>query len=261
MRLCVLLLLLPLALSGSSSRSYCDESSYCDNTETCCPSQSNWMCCPFGAATCCGNGVNCCPADHPVCDTVGKQCKTGGLLQLVFQNERTVEFPSSPAAVADSFDARTQWPSCVETPAALSPCEEYLFSPLSSAYDRLCIAGVQSGGYVAGLNAVAEELPSNTECNSSLYDYAVLFLTTYGVPTHQGRVARTVTGVSLERETMIKREVMANGPVSVKCSSGVVGKLIGWTTDQWLLLDPKTGDEISLPLETNGLASVFSARE
>lgn len=258
-----ILLLLPLATADTSSKSYCDTTYYCASTETCCPSSTGkWQCCPYGAATCCSDNKHCCPSAYPVCDLAHSVCRNSGLLALAgyFSGSTSVDLPSAEESVPETFDARTVWPTCVDEPKALPPCEAYLYSPISVVYDRLCIAGVASQGVDSGLSAVMAELPADTECNSSLYDYAVLYSVTYGLPTDSGRHNGRYKSVSLERELQVKRALLAGGPVAVKVNPDFTGKLVGWTSTDWVVLDPALGRESLLPLDSRGAAAVYEVR-
>ncbi|EFJ44502.1 hypothetical protein VOLCADRAFT_76255 [Volvox carteri f. nagariensis] len=58
----------------------CDDDNECPAGSTCCCVMEffnmcfQWGCCPMPKATCCSDNQHCCPADLPVCDTVGGRC-------------------------------------------------------------------------------------------------------------------------------------------------------------------------------------------
>ncbi|GMR31733.1 hypothetical protein PMAYCL1PPCAC_01928, partial [Pristionchus mayeri] len=52
-----------LSLSSSDSNSVCPDPRFlCPGKATCCIGPSgSWGCCPYAAATCCEDGLHCCP--------------------------------------------------------------------------------------------------------------------------------------------------------------------------------------------------------
>lgn len=73
----------------------CSSTVFCPFDTTCCPIPSTtsttlYGCCSLPNATCCSDGVHCCPSDHPVCNVSVQQCtKSDGSDPQPWQNAPT----------------------------------------------------------------------------------------------------------------------------------------------------------------------------
>lgn len=255
------LLLLPLTLAAPESRVYCNTSYYCPSSQTCCPAagKDKWMCCQFGAATCCSDQQHCCPADYPVCDVVHGQCLSSGLFAFAYNLVgKNIEMERSQSAIPHEFDARREWQDCVDDREGDSVCEEFVRSPVSVVADRVCIAGKGHFSVEQALASVWEKLTEDPGCDDTLFDYTVLHLSTYGLPGRNSRIPITVENISLIHESRIKREISVKGPVSIKLEDRRVGKLVGWTEQDWVVLS--AGAEVLVPIGQRGLVTVFKPK-
>lgn len=80
-----------LALIGTVISTTCQDGSTCPGTTTCCLSpQGSVGCCPYEKATCCSDGLHCCPNGF-TCDLAGGKCAQGNnsFLAFVSLNEST----------------------------------------------------------------------------------------------------------------------------------------------------------------------------
>jgi hypothetical protein len=59
----------------------CKDGSYCPGDNTCCLTPRGVGCCPYKDATCCGDGIHCCPNGY-VCNTRGG-CSRGADKQVL----------------------------------------------------------------------------------------------------------------------------------------------------------------------------------
>jgi hypothetical protein len=79
------------ALFGIIISTTCENKQTCPGTTTCCLSpQGSVGCCPYEKATCCSDGLHCCPNGF-TCDLAGGRCAQGNnsFLAFVSLNEST----------------------------------------------------------------------------------------------------------------------------------------------------------------------------
>jgi hypothetical protein len=69
-----LVVVLALCAVAVSARNVCGDSLYCKDSQTCCKDGDSYKCCPYREATCCDDGLHCCPSEYPVCDTRAGVC-------------------------------------------------------------------------------------------------------------------------------------------------------------------------------------------
>lgn len=130
--------------------------------------------------------------------------------------------------------------------------------PISSVYDRICIAGKGKLDPEIGLKSVWEKLPDLPNCDDTLFDYAVLHSATYGLPYLDSLILISVENISLVQELRIKREIAAHGPVSIKLEDRSIGKVVGWEGQGWVVV--REGQEVRISKEARGLVTVFTPR-
>ncbi|XP_044274676.1 progranulin isoform X2 [Varanus komodoensis] len=110
-----------------------DGESECPNESTCCPmADGSWGCCPLPEASCCSDGIHCCP--HGMrCDLVHAQCSAASGKQPLQE-----KFPARKQAPVASVPQRNICPdnqsSCLETATCCRlPSSHYGCCPLPNA--------------------------------------------------------------------------------------------------------------------------------
>jgi len=61
----------------------CKDDSICPENSTCCQLKTGYGCCPYENATCCSDGIHCCPNGYK-CDTTHGRCVSGKNSYLAF---------------------------------------------------------------------------------------------------------------------------------------------------------------------------------
>lgn len=116
--ICVLLILVNLSFS-----TICRDGSICPGVMTCCLTPHGVGCCPFENATCCGDGVHCCPYGY-MCS--GISCRRGSELDKLLEINQDTDVLQSvkltePEKKAELMDFNS---------------ELYLDSEFTSPHDR-----------------------------------------------------------------------------------------------------------------------------
>lgn len=107
-----------LSIIGTVFSTVCKDGpgSTCPGTTTCCLTNSGVGCCPYENASCCGDGLHCCPSGY-MCDTVKSSCvSTGGnaFLSFVSLNEATPVKLTDSTPVVGSFPSITDLLKCLK---------------------------------------------------------------------------------------------------------------------------------------------------
>ena len=92
-------------ISGIVSYRCGNSTSYCDNRDTCCPGYGgSWRCCGGIYATCCSDGMSCCP-QRTICDLQYRRCipKVASLAFLSQDNFNDETFKLSTPAVEGDY--------------------------------------------------------------------------------------------------------------------------------------------------------------
>ncbi|XP_042187867.1 progranulin-like [Callorhinchus milii] len=67
------------SIESHSTKVFCDAIHYCQGGNTCCRNRTGeWACCGYPQATCCANGLNCCPNEF-TCEISASICTQNGL--------------------------------------------------------------------------------------------------------------------------------------------------------------------------------------
>jgi len=169
---------------------------------------------------------------------------------------RDIAMGKSQEAMPQEFDARKKWPGCVNEKAGQTLCDNYAMPPISSVYDRICIAGKGKFDPEVGLKSIREKVSDLSTCDDTLFDYAVLHSATYGLPYSDSLIRISVENISLAQELRIKREIAVHGPVSIKLEDRSIGKVVGWGGQDWVVI--REGQEVRVPQEARGLVTAFT---
>ena len=90
-----------LAIIGTVISTQCKDGSSCPGNTTCCMSpQGTVGCCPYENASCCSDGLHCCPNGY-TCDLAKGQCTKGSDSFLAFVSMKE----SSPAKTTPALGA------------------------------------------------------------------------------------------------------------------------------------------------------------
>jgi hypothetical protein len=96
-----------IAIIGAVLSTTCKDGSTCYVTSTCCLTPSGAVgCCPYENATCCSDGLHCCPQGY-TCDLARGQCVMGNNSFLAFVSMSE----STPAKLTASTPSLKSFPS------------------------------------------------------------------------------------------------------------------------------------------------------
>ena len=116
-----------LAIIGTVISTTCKDGSNCPGNTTCCVSpQGTVGCCPYENATCCSDGLHCCPQGY-TCDLSKGQCVQGNNSFLAFVTMKE----SSPAKLTSSIPTLGAFPSMGD----LLKCAEDVKPVATDLYD------------------------------------------------------------------------------------------------------------------------------
>lgn len=192
-----------------------------------------------------------------MCDVASSQCQSSGLMAFAYSLAgKEIAMGKSHEAMPQEFDARKKWPGCVDEKAGQSPCDNYARVPISSVYDRICIASKGKFDAEIGLKSIWEKVTNMEVCDDTLFDYSVLHIATYGLPLLDSLIHVGVENISLAQELRVQREIEMHGPVSIKLEDRSIGKIVGWAGNDWVVISE--GEEVRVPQVARGLVNVFT---